>query len=355
MAGADAPLAITMGEPAGIGTEVLLKAYDALRGAPPGAAPAFFLIDDPARVEKIVRLIGLDLRLATIEHPRDAGATFARALPILPLTDGVVPALLHVQPGQPSGATAAAVTGSIEQATRLALEGAASGVVTLPIHKKTLADAGFPHPGHTEFLGALTADAALPKGFVRGPVMMLAAGAFRVVPVTVHLPLRAVPDALSADAIVRTGVVVAQGLMRDFGLPAPRLAVAGLNPHAGEGGAMGTEEEAVIEPAIAALQEQRIDARGPYPADTLFHEEARRGYAAALCMYHDQALVPIKTLAFHDAANVTLGLPIIRSSPDHGTAFEIAGRGAANPSSLLSAIHLAARMAAARAAFPVQA
>ena len=346
------PLAVTMGEPAGIGTEVLLKAYRQLADAPPGAAPTFFLIDDPARVEKIVRLIGLDLRLATIEHPRDAAAVFASALPILPLTGGQVPALLHVQPGTPSGATAGAVTASIEEAVRLALGGAASGVVTLPIHKRVLAEAGFAHPGHTEYLGALTEDAGLPKGFVRGPVMMLAAGRFRVVPVTVHMPLRGVPDALTADQIVRTGVVVAQALARDFGIGTPRLAVAGLNPHAGEGGVLGAEEQGVIAPAIEALREQRIDARGPYPADTLFHEEARGGYDAALCMYHDQALVPIKTLAFHEAANVTLGLPIVRTSPDHGTAFEIAGRGAANPSSLLSAIALAARMAAARAAFP---
>ena len=346
------PLAVTMGEPAGIGTEVLLKAYDRLRAAPPGTAPAFFLIDDPARVEKIVRLVGLDLRLATIEAPRDADAVFPRALPVLPLRAGVTPALLHVRPGTPSGATAEAVTGSIEQAVGLALEGEAAGVVTLPVQKRALQEAGFPHPGHTEYLGALTEGASLPKGFVRGPVMMLAAGRFRVVPVTVHLPLRGVPDALTADQIVRVGVVTAQALARDFGVARPRLAVTGLNPHAGEGGAMGTEERDVIAPAIEALREQRIEASGPYPADTLFHEEARAGYDAALAMYHDQALIPIKTLAFHEAANVTLGLPIVRASPDHGTALEIAGRGAANPSSLLSALALAARMAAARAAFP---
>ena len=343
------PLAITMGEPAGIGTEVLLKAYRQLADMPPGTAPVFFLVDDPARVEKIVRLIGLDLRLATIEAPGDAGAVFQGALPVLPLTHGVSSALLHVQPGAPSGATAEAVTGSIRQAVSLVLEGAAGGVVTLPIHKKVLQDTGFAHPGHTEYLGALTGETGLPKGLVRGPVMMLAAGRFRVVPVTVHLPLRAVPDALSADRIVRAGVVTAQALRRDFGVRQPRLAVTGLNPHAGEGGAMGTEERDVIAPAIEALREQRIDAQGPFPADTLFHEEARSAYDAALCMYHDQALVPIKTLAFHEAANVTLGLPIVRTSPDHGTALEIAGRGVANPASLLSAIGLCARMAARRA------
>lgn len=346
-----APLALTIGEPAGVGTEITLRAYARLTAEPPGRAPVFCLVDDPARVEKIVRLVGVDVRVATIEHPRDAEATFPRALPVLPLEEGASAALMHVEPGTPSGATAGAVQGSIAQAVALALEGAVAGVVTNPIQKKVLADAGWGHPGHTEFLGALTADAAMPKGFVRGPVMMLAAGGFRVVPVTVHLPLRAVPDALAADLIVRAGAVTAQALMRDFGVARPRIAVAGLNPHAGEDGAMGTEEREVIAPAIAALREQGIDAVGPLPADTMFHERARAGYSAALAMYHDQGLVPIKTLAFDEAANVTLGLPIVRTSPDHGTALDIAGRGVARPDSLIGAILMAAQMAEARAAF----
>ena len=346
------PLALTMGEPAGIGTEITLKAYAALSQAPPGRAPTFFLIDDPVRVEKAVRVMDADVRVATIEAPQDATATFARALPILPL-EGASPALLHVQPGTPSGATAGAVRGSIAQGVGLALEGLAGGVVTNPIQKKVLADAGWGHPGHTEYLGALTADAAMPRGFVRGPVMMLAAEAegLRVVPVTIHTPLRAVPDALSADGIVRAGVVTAQALTRDFGVARPRIAVSGLNPHAGEGGALGTEEAEVIEPAIGALREQGIDAFGPLPADTMFHEAARAGFDAALCMYHDQALVPVKTLAFDSAVNVTLGLPIVRTSPDHGTALGIAGRGVARPASLIGAILTAARLADARAAF----
>ena len=344
------PLAVTMGEPAGVGTEVTLKAYRRFADLPPGRGPVFFLIDDPVRVEKVVRLVGLDLALATIEHPRDAEAVFPRALPILPL-ETAPPALLHVEPGSPSGATAAAVMGSIEQAVALALEGAAGGVVTSPIQKKTLADAGWGHPGHTEYLGALTADAPMPKGFVRGPVMMLAAGGLRVVPVTVHLPLRAVPDTLSADMIVRAGIVTSQALVRDFGVRAPRIAVAGLNPHAGEAGAMGTEDAEIVAPAVAALREQRIDAFGPLPADTMFHEAARTGFDAALAMYHDQGLIPIKTLAFDSAVNVTLGLPIVRTSPDHGTALDIAGSGRANPASTIAAIETAARMADARAAF----
>ena len=345
------PLAVTMGEPAGVGTEITLKAYTQLASAPPGRAPTFCLIDDPVRVEKIVRLVGADVRVATIEHPRDAESTFARALPVLPLEEGVVPALMHVEPGTPSRATAGAVQGSIAQAVALALAGAVAGVVTNPIQKKVLADAGWGHPGHTEYLGALTADAPMPKGFARGPVMMLVAGGFRVVPVTVHVPLRDVPDTLAADLIVRAGAVTAQALMRDFGVARPRIAVAGLNPHAGEEGAMGTEERDVIAPAVAALREQGIDAVGPLPADTMFHERARAGYSAALTMYHDQGLIPIKTLAFDEAVNVTLGLPIVRTSPDHGTALDIAGRGVAKPDSLIGAIHTAAQMAEARAAF----
>ena len=348
---APTPLALTMGEPAGIGTEIALKAYAALSDAPPGDTPVFCLIDDPARVEAAARAMGAKVRVASIEHPRDAAATFADALPVLPLDGGAGPALMHATPGAPSPATAGAVTGSIAQAVALALEGAVSGVVTNPIQKKALADAGWGHPGHTECLGALTADAAMPKGFARGPVMLLAAGGFRVVPVTVHMALRDVPGALSADRIVRVGMVTAQALTRDFGVARPRLALAGLNPHAGEEGAMGEEEREIIAPAIAALRGQGVDAFGPLPADTMFHEAARAGYDAALAMYHDQGLIPIKTVAFDSAVNVTLGLPIVRTSPDHGTALDIAGSGRANPDSLIAALFTAARIAEARAAF----
>lgn len=346
-----------MGEPAGVGTEITLKAYRHFADLPPGRGPVFCLIDDPARVEAVIRDFALDIRVSTIEHPKDAASVFAEALPVLPLSlplaraRGLSEALAHVRAGAPSSATAGVVEASIRQAVDLALDGAVSGVVTNPIQKKVLADAGWGHPGHTEFLGALTAQAPMPKGFVRGPVMMLAAGDFRVVPVTVHLPLRDVADTLSADAIVRAGVVTAQALRRDFGVPSPVIAVSGLNPHAGEDGALGKEERDVIGPAIAALREQRIDAIGPLPADTMFHERARRGYSAALAMYHDQALVPIKTIAFDEAVNITLGLPIVRTSPDHGTALDIAGTGRANADSLIGALSMAAQMADARAGF----
>ena len=346
MSAAPAPLALTMGEPAGVGTEITFKAHRALAGT----GPAFFLIDDPVRVARIARSSGAGVQVASIERPADAAAVFSDALPVLPLEDGPFAALDHIELGTPSGATAAAVLGSIEQGVDLCLSGEAAGLVTNPIQKKVLQDAGLGFPGHTELLGSLTAEAPMPGGAARGPVMMLAAGSFRVVPVTVHLPLRAVPDALSADQIVRTGIVTAQALRADFGIDRPRLAVSGLNPHAGEDGAMGHEEEEVIRPALTALREQGVDAVGPFPADTLFHEEARSQYHAALCMYHDQALVPIKTLAFHEAVNLTLGLPIVRTSPDHGTALPIAGRGVARPDSLIAAIRMAAGMAQTRGA-----
>jgi 4-hydroxythreonine-4-phosphate dehydrogenase len=344
-----APLAMTMGEPAGIGTEVALKAYAALSTGAPARIPVFFLIDDPVRIEKVVRHVGLDLPIATIERPEDARAVFARALPVLPLIDADTDALMAVEPGQPSPATAPAVMASIAMAVALALEGRAGAVVTLPIQKKALQDAGFPYPGHTEYLGALTASVPMGGGTARGPVMMLAAGDFRVVPVTVHLPLAAVPGTLTQESIVQTARVTAEALRRDFGIGAPRLAITGLNPHAGEGGMLGSEEIRVIGPAIEALQAEGIDAQGPFPADTLFHEEARAAYDVALCMYHDQALVPIKTLAFHEAVNVTLGLPVVRTSPDHGTALPIAGKGVARPDSTVGAILTASGMAAARA------
>ncbi|NNU16672.1 4-hydroxythreonine-4-phosphate dehydrogenase PdxA [Parvularcula sp. ZS-1/3] len=342
------PLAVSMGEPAGIGTEVLLKSYAQLSQAG-SSAPVFFLIDDPARVARIVREIRAPFRVTTIEDPAGARDAFSQGLPVLPLR-GIDPAsLAHVTPGQPSAATAAAVTGSIRQAVELALEGSAGGVVTLPIQKSVLSEAGFPHPGHTEFLGELTAEADLPAGMPRGPVMMLAAGDFRTVPATVHRALKDVPASLKADELVRIGTIVARSLSYDFGIQAPRLAIAGLNPHAGEGGLMGMEEQETIAPAIQALRSQNIDATGPWPADTMFHAEARAQYHAAIAMYHDQALIPIKTVAFHDAVNVTLGLPIVRTSPDHGTALQIAGKGVARADSTSAAILMAARMAYSRA------
>jgi len=332
---ADVPLLLTMGEPAGIGGEIALKAWlGRARGL-----PVFAIIDDPERLAAMARALALDVPISPIAAPAEAAAVFANALPVL-----VQRLAASVVPGRPSAATAAAVIGAIERAARYALDGAAAAVVTNPIQKKPLYEAGFRHPGHTEFLGALA-------GLAAPPAMMLAAAELRVVPVTIHRPLAEVPGALSAAEIVRIGTIAAAALTRDFGIPRPRLAVAGLNPHAGEGGSMGGEDAAIVAPAVAALRAAGIAAEGPLPADTMFHAAARARYDAAICMYHDQALIPIKTLAFERAVNVTLGLPFIRTSPDHGTALDIAGKGIADPTSLVEALKLAAAMAVHRAAF----
>ncbi len=281
--------------------------------------------------------------MATIACAAEAAGRFADALPVLDL-----PLPAPATPGRPSVVAAPCVIRWIERAVELALAGEAAGVVTAPIAKATLYEAGFAHPGHTEFLGALTE--ASPMAGERGPVMMLAAADLRVALVTVHAPLARVPALVNLPRIVHAGLVTAQALRRDFGIPNPRLAVAGLNPHAGEGGAIGREEIEVVGPAVEALRAAGVDARGPSPADSLFHPAARAGYDAALCLYHDQALIPVKMLDFWGGVNLTLGLPIVRTSPDHGTAFDIAGRGVARPDSLIAAIRLAAQIAERRAA-----
>ncbi|MFN4281478.1 MAG: 4-hydroxythreonine-4-phosphate dehydrogenase PdxA [Alphaproteobacteria bacterium] len=325
------PLALTMGEPAGIGGEIALKAWRAAREA----LPPFFLIDDPARLAALAKRLGWSVPLAVIGAPAEAAGVFVAALPILPLETRCA-----VLPGAPSSAAAPAVLESIRRAVALAQAGEAAAVVTNPIHKKLLYDAGFPHPGHTEYLAELTG-APL-------PVMMLASDSLRVVPVTIHLSLRDALAALTTDGIVAAGRITAAALRRDFGIPAPRLAVAGLNPHAGEDGALGREDIEIVAPAVAALRAEGIDAVGPLPADTMFHAAARARYDAALCMYHDQGLIPLKTLGFEQGVDVTLGLPIVRTSPDHGTAFDIAGQGVASADSLIAALRLAAEMAARR-------
>ncbi len=316
-------IALTMGDPAGIGGELTVSAWRALRHG----GPAFAAIDDPAR------LAGVPVR--AVETLVEAAAVFPEALPVLPQ-----PLAAAAVPGRPDGANAAATIASIERAVRLALAGEASAVVTNPVSKAVLYAAGFPHPGHTEFLGALTGCAH--------PVMMLANDLLRVVPVTVHVGLRAALDLLTTAAIVETARVTAKALREQFGIASPRLAVAGLNPHAGEGGAMGDEEARIIGPAISVLRDEGIAATGPYPPDTMFTPAARAGYDAAVCMYHDQALIPLKTLDMASGVNVTLGLPIIRTSPDHGTAFDIAGQGRADPASLIAALRLAAILAERR-------
>jgi len=322
------PLALTMGDPAGIGGEIALSAWNSLRGS----GPVFFLLDDPARLAGTIPL-------RIIAEPEEAKAGFADALPILPIPLGA-----PVRPGKPDPAHAPAVIKAIERAVALALAGRVAGVVTNPISKVTLYRAGFAHPGHTEFLAALTGAAH--------PVMMLASPSLRVVPITGHVALRAAIAGLSQEAIVTAGRITAAALLRDFAIAAPRLAIAGLNPHAGEEGTMGTEEETIIAPALAALRAEGIAVFGPLSPDTMFTEAARARYDAALCMYHDQALIPLKTLDMTHGVNVTLGLPIVRTSPDHGTAFDIAGRGVADPRSLIAALRLAGGIAANRARAP---
>jgi 4-hydroxythreonine-4-phosphate dehydrogenase len=280
----------------------------------------------------------LGLAVPIVEtDPAGASAVFTGALPVVPTGFSV-----SAEPGRPDPATATGTIESIRQAVALVAAGQAAGLVTNPIAKSVLYAAGFSHPGHTEYLAALAADAL---GQPVRPVMMLWCETLAVVPVTIHIPLRDVPAALNAELIVETARIVDRDLRRLFGIARPRLALAGLNPHAGESGTIGHEEQDVIAPALAQLRAEGIDATGPWPADTMFHARARAGYDAALAMYHDQALVPIKTIAFDDGVNVTLGLPFIRTSPDHGTAFDIAARGIARPDSLLAAIRLASRLA----------
>jgi len=326
------PLALTMGEPAGIGGEIALKAW-LRRGE---GVPPFYVIDEPGRLAALARRLGWNVRVSPLAAPHDALGMFAEALPVLPV--GGVP---RAEPGRPDLADAPLVIGAIDAAVADARCGRAAAVVTNPINKDALYRAGFRHPGHTEYLAELA-------GARASAVMMLASSHLRVVPVTIHLALRQAIEQLSAAAIVHAGRVAHEALVRDFGIAAPVIAVAGLNPHAGEAGALGREDIDIIMPAIAELRAAGIDARGPLAADTMFHAAARSGYDAALCMYHDQALIPVKTLDFDGAVNVTLGLPFIRTSPDHGTAFDIAGSGVARPDSLIAALRLAAAMAARR-------
>lgn len=328
-------LALTMGEPAGIGAELAIKAWHHSRSGT-GQAP-FFVIGDPEPLAAAGRAMRHGAPVQAIERVADARGVFARALPVLPLRLAA-----PARAGQLDPANAPAVIASIERAVDLAMRGEVAAIVTSPIHKATLYDAGFAHPGHTEFLGALA-------GLSAPPVMMLACPDLRVVPVTVHLPLAEALHTLSVEAIVHAGRVTAATLSRDFAIAQPRLAVAALNPHAGEGGALGREEIDIITPAIEALRAEGHAAAGPAPADTLFHADARAHYDAALCMYHDQALIPLKTIDFARGVNITLGLPFVRTSPDHGTGLSIAGRDAADPSSLIAALRTATEIAAARA------
>jgi len=326
------PLALTIGDPAGIGPDITLLAWRARRR---DRIPPFALLGDPGVLADRAEALGIDVPIETVERIELAPARFLQALPVLPL-----PVAGPVLPGQPDRAAMAAVKQSIENAVGLAQQGVVRAVVTNPVSKAALYGAGFAFPGHTEYLAAL----ASAKGKSLHPVMMLASPELKVVPVTIHVPLKDVPPLLSKDLILATIDITASGLRRYFGLARPRLAVTGLNPHAGEAGNLGREEIEIISPAIEAARAEGLDVTGPHPADTLFHAAARPAYDAAICMYHDQALVPFKTLAFEEGVNVTLGLPFVRTSPDHGTAFDIAGTGKANPRSLIEALKLAAAM-----------
>jgi 4-hydroxythreonine-4-phosphate dehydrogenase len=329
------PLALTLGEPAGIGPDLAVAVW---RRRAELDLPRFYLIADPDFIRRRAERLNLEVPIATVT-PAAAAAAFPSALPVVDLDVAV-----SAEPGRPDRSSAPAAIASLRRAVADVLSGAATAVVTSPVAKNVLYSWGFAEPGQTEFLATLAQETT---GKWQRPVMMLWSPELAVVPVTTHLPLREIFAHLSTELVIETGRIVARDLAGRFRIPRPRLAVAGLNPHAGEEGTLGEEDRAIVAPAVARLKADGIDVRGPLPADSLFHRRARASYDAALCMYHDQALIPIKTLAFDHAVNVTLGLPFVRTSPDHGTAFDIAGTGTADATSLVAALRLAARLAMA--------
>jgi 4-hydroxythreonine-4-phosphate dehydrogenase len=332
----DKPLVLTLGEPAGIGPDIAIEAW---RLRTP-ETPVFVFAGDADLLFRRARAVGHDIPIERVTAGQVIAA-FGDALPCLEGAQMVVG-----MPGVIQASDTPAVIASIRSAVELVRHGEAAAVVTAPIHKKALNDIGFPFPGHTEFLGALSEELF---GEPAMPVMLLAGPELRVVPVTIHIPLADVPRNLTTDLIVRTASVVVRDLKARFGIDNPRLAVSGLNPHAGEDGMLGSEDAAIVRPAVEALRAEGVRVSGPLPADTMFHPAARATYDVALCMYHDQALIPIKTLAFDEGVNVTLGLPFVRTSPDHGTALSLAGTGKAKPDSLIAALRLAARLAHGKA------
>jgi 4-hydroxythreonine-4-phosphate dehydrogenase len=329
---APAVLALTMGEPAGIGGEIALKAWLGRKAG----VPPFFILDDASRLEELSRQLDLGVPISAITDPAEAYGLFDKALPVLHR-----PLAAMSRPGHPHPANAKAVIAAIEEAVHLVVSGRAAAVVTNPIHKRSLYAAGFSFPGHTEFLAALAGSGST-------AVMMLACPDLRVVPVTVHMSLRRAIEELSTEIIVATAKIAWQALRGDFGIERPRLAIAGLNPHAGEDGEIGREDLEIVAPAVTALKAHHMDVFGPVPPDTLFSPRSRPLYDAAICMYHDQALIPLKTLDFDGGVNITLGLPFVRTSPDHGTAFDLAGSGQASETSLVAALRMAAMLARRR-------
>ena len=329
----DRPLALTQGDPAGIGPDITLAAWAARRET---VLPPFLFIGDPSVLRSRAALLGLDVSIREVT-PETAASVFYDAIPVFPISTGV-----EVAAGEPHVATARGTISAIETAVDLCFSGRASAIVTNPIAKSVLYQSGFKFPGHTEFLADL-ASKVTKRPYL--PVMMLAGPRLRAIPVTIHIPIKDVPAALTEDLIVDTCRVTNDDLKNRFGIAKPRIAVAGLNPHAGEDGAIGREDQDIIHPAIVRLREEGLHVFGPLPADTMFHDEARARYDVAICMYHDQALIPAKALGFDTSVNVTLGLPFIRTSPDHGTAFGIAGQGVARETSLVEALKLAAELA----------
>lgn len=327
------PIAVSMGDPAGIGGELSIISWK-LRS---NYMPPYFVIDDPDRLRNLANLIGVNIPIIPIDNPRKALVTFKRGLPVLPLDVRIT-----VAPGKPDARYAGTVITSIDKSIDIVASGNASAIVTNPINKSTLYDAGFSHPGHTEYIATKTNAPTI-------PVMMLACASLRVVPVTIHLSLADAIKALTIDKIVHCASTTATALETDFGIANPRIFVSALNPHGGEQGHMGREEIDVILPAVEELRSRNIEVMGPFPADSLFHKSARPTYDAVICMHHDQALIPLKTIDFYGGVNVTLGLPFVRTSPDHGTALDIAGTGKANASSFIAAIELANEIANNRA------
>ena len=328
-----APLAVSLGDPAGVGPELLTQAWLELRD---GGVP-FFAVGGAQVLAAAAAARGLDVPIKVIADPAEAGAVFSFALPVLAGADDAY------TPGEPHRAGAALALASLTEAARLAVAGQASGIVTGPVAKSRLAEVGFLHPGQTEFVAEASGVAA------DGAVMLLAGPNLKTVPITVHQALATVPGSLSAELIYRKCAITAAAMRRDFGLASPRLALAALNPHAGEDGRFGDEETRLIEPALARLRAAGIDATGPHPADALFAPHSRDSYDVAMCMYHDQALIPLKALDFDAGVNMTLGLPIVRASPDHGTAFAIAGKRLARQGATIAAIRMAGECAARRA------
>ena len=322
-----------MGDPAGIGPDIIAKAWAARDAA---GLPPFFAVGDARAIERVWQG-----PVARLNELRDVATIFATALPVLTVEDAG-----EIVPGHPDADGARCALHSLELAVGLARSDAACALVTGPVSKSQLYGVGFSHPGQTEFVAERFGVAK------DNAVMMLAGPSLRVVPITTHVPLAQVSSLLTIDLVVAKGRATARGLRRNFGIEAPRLAFAGFNPHAGESGALGREEIEILEPAIALLREEGIDASGPFAADTMFHGRARATYDAALCCYHDQALIPLKALHFDEGVNITLGLPVVRTSPDHGTAFGLAGKDQAEPGAMIAAIAMAAEAAARRAACP---